>query len=88
MWYIGSQDGLTERFITKVNPHQGITELDYTVRQGEVHEPLYFDDYEKAKAALKLFKAWCAKNYGAPQHMLLKNPQIIEVECNAQLNLF
>lgn len=80
MWYIGSQDSLTERFITGVEP--------YTIRQGEVFEPLYFETHQQAEAALRAFKAWCKVNYGSVEHRLLEDPRVIPVEGNDQLNLF
>lgn len=86
MWYIGDDTFGRGCFIVAINSEQGITELDYTVRRGE-HKPLYFNDEDKAKAALREFKAWCVKHYGAPQHRLMENPQIIKVP-EAQLNLF
>ena len=88
MFYIGSVDALTERYLTRINPHQGIPTLDYTVRSGEVFEPLYFETRREAENALKLFKAWCKRNYGSVQHRLLENPTVIAVECKAQYNLF
>jgi hypothetical protein len=87
MWYIGSQDAFSERVLSAINPHQGIPELDYTVRPGDREEPLYFHSRKAAEDALKLFKAWCKRNYGQPQQKLLPNPQIIEVP-QAQFNLF
>ena len=86
MWYIGDDTFGHGCFIVAINDEQGIPELDYTVRRGE-HKPLYFNDKDKAKAALRLFKKWCKANYGAPQHRLMENPKVISVP-QAQLNLF